>query len=231
MSTVAILLARGGSKGIPGKNLIDFCGRPLLSWSIEHCMRAAGVDSVWVSSDSADILACAKAEGARPIERPAELSGDAATSESGWLHALEVIEGGGTRVDLVVAPQVTSPLREPSDIERGLAVFAAGGVDSLFSASPAEDLCLWEQRPSGWESLNYDWRNRKRRQDHPRQYVENGSFYVFPPSVVRRHHNRFGDRIGIVEMEPWKMFEIDSHLSLRICAALMKEFLLAQPSR
>lgn len=227
MSVVAILLARGGSKGVPRKNLIDFCGKPLMVWSIEQCLAAQGIDSVWVSSDSAEILEVATAHGAQAIQRPDDLAGDTATSESGLLHALEVIERQQGPVDLVVAPQATSPLREPADLERGLAVFATGQYDSLFSCSVAEDLYFWQRTPSGvLESVNYDWRNRKRRQDHAPQYIENGSFYMFQPQVLRKFNNRFGERIGMVEMEFWKTFEIDSIETLRLCSALMREFLL-----
>lgn len=227
MSAVAILLARGGSKGIPRKNLIDFCGRPLMVWSIEQCLAAKGIDSVWVSSDSEEILKVASAHGAQTIRRPLDLSNDTATSESGWFHAVETIERLGRKVDLVLAPQVTSPLREAADLERGLAEFAAGGYDSLFSCGVAEDLYFWQRDSKGQlESINYDWRNRKRRQDHAAQYIENGSFYVFHPEVLRRFNNRFGERIGMVEMDFWKTFEIDSLEGLRLCAALMQEFLL-----
>ena len=76
--------------------------------------------------------------------------------------------------------------------------------------------------------MNYDWRNRKRRQDLPKQYIENGSFYLFRPEVLRANKNRFGKKIGIIEMEFWKMFEIDSMEDLRMCAALMKEFILSE---
>lgn len=227
MKAVAVLLARGGSKGIPRKNLIDFCGKPLLIWSLEQCFAAKGIDSVWVSSDNAEILEVARAYGANIIERPEELSGDAAMSESGWLHAVDVIERQLGTVDLVVAPQVTSPLREPADLERGLELFATGQYDSIFSCSVAEDLYFWQRTPEGnLESVNYDWRNRKRRQDHTAQYIENGAFYLFTPQVLRHFNNRFGERIGMVEMEFWKAFEIDSAETLRLCAALMREFLL-----
>jgi N-acylneuraminate cytidylyltransferase len=222
-----MMLARGGSKGIPRKNIVDFCGKPLLAWSVEQCLAAKGLDSVWVSSDSPDILAVARAHGARTIQRPDELSGDMASAESGWLHALEAIERQWGAIDAGLALQVTSPLREPGDLERGMALFSTGQYDSLFSCSLAEDLLFWERGAKGvLESINYDWRNRKRRQDHSPQYIENGSFYLFTPEVLRRFNNRFGERIGMVEMEFWKTFEIDSPETLRICAALMREFLL-----
>ena len=225
MAIVAIVLARGGSKGIPRKNIIDFMGKPLVAWTLEHCLGAKGVDSVWVSSDSDEILDIGSAYGAHTIRRPAELSGDAATSESGWLHALDIIEKESGSVHWVVAPQVTSPLRESSDIERGISLINSGPYDSLFSCSVAEDLYFWQAEEDGTlKSVNYDWRSRKRRQDHSPQYIENGSFYLFTPHVLRRFNNRFGEHIGMVEMELWKAFEIDSPETLRICAALMREF-------
>jgi len=229
MKTVAIVLARGGSKGIPRKNIIDFCGKPLLAWTLEQCLATSGVDSVWVSSDSNEILGIGSSYGARAIQRPLALAGDTATSESGWLHALHIIEKEIGAVDAVLAPQVTSPLREVSDIARGLTIFNSGQYDSLFSCSVAEDIYFWHQNDDGMlESINYDWRNRKRRQDHRPQYIENGSFYIFTPSVLRNFNNRFGKRIGMVEMEFWKTFEIDSPETLRLCAALMREFLLGK---
>jgi len=227
MKAVAIILARGGSKGIPRKNIIDFCGKPLLAWTVEQCRGAKGVDSVWVSSDSTEILDIGYDYGARRILRPPALSGDTASSESGWLHGIDYIEKEGGQIDVVLAPQVTSPLRESSDIERGLALFATGEYDSLFSCSLAEDLYFWQRKTDRkLGSVNYDWRNRKRRQDHQPQYIENGSFYIFTPDVLRKFNNRFGERIGMVEMEFWKTFEIDSPETLRLCAALMREFLL-----
>ena len=219
--------ARGGSKGIPKKNIIDFCGKPLIAWTIEHCSQG-GADQVYVSSDSDEILEVGLRYGALPIERPLAIAGDTASSESGWLHALNVIEEKEGSVDWVLAPQVTSPLRTADDIRKGIETARSGNYDSLFSCSIAEDLFFWEQQSEGLESVNYDWRNRKRRQDVPKQYIENGSFYLFRPEVLRANNNRFGGKIGIVEMEFWKMFEIDSQEDLRMCAALMKEFLVEE---
>ena len=223
----AIILARGGSKGVPGKNFIDFCGKPLIVWTIEQFQCAKGVDSIWVSSDSEEILAIGKDCNVETICRPDDISSDVATSESGWLHALEIIENKVGKVDIVIAPQVTSPLREPEDIERGLRDFQEQKCDSLFSCSVAEDLFFWEKMPDRTlRSINYDYRNRSRRQDIPKQYIENGSFYIFRPEILRQYNNRLGGKIGFTQMEFWKMFEIDSMEDIKMCEALMKAFLL-----
>lgn len=227
MTTIAIVLARGGSKGIPNKNIVDFCGKPLVVWTIEQLQQADGIHSIWLSSDSEEILAAGRDCGIETIVRPFGISGDTATSESGWLHAIDVIESkvGGT--DLVLAPQVTSPLREPIDIERGIHDFQEQGCDSMFSCSVSQDLLFWERtQDSTLKSVNFDHLNRRRRQDTPEQYIENGSFYLFKPELLRRYHNRFAGKIGMTRMEHWKMFEVDSMEDLKVCEVLMRAFIL-----
>ena len=227
MNKIAIILARGGSKGIPNKNIIDFCGKPLIAWTIENCLEG-GANSVWVSSDSDKILSVASEFGANIIKRPDDISGDFATSESAWLHALNYVESTAKiQIDWILAPQVTSPLRESSDIKKAISLANENQHDSFFSCSIAEDLFFWQKNEAGkLDSINYEWRNRKRRQDIPSQYIENGSFYLFKPEVLRSTNNRFGSKIGLVEMEFWKMFEIDSFDDLKMCSALMKEFII-----
>ena len=85
---------------------------------------------------------------------------------------------------------------------------------------------MGEKKINKLESINYNWRNRKRRQDIPKQYIENGSFYLFRPKILRENNNRFGGEIGMIEMEFWQTFEIDSKDDLRMCSALMNEFIL-----
>jgi CMP-N,N'-diacetyllegionaminic acid synthase len=227
MNVVAIVLARGGSKGVPKKNIIDFCGKPLIAWTIENCIKG-GANSVWVSSDSEEILNISAEYGANKIKRPDDISGDFATSESAWLHAIDYIESvSNDKIDWVLAPQVTSPLRETKDIQKVISLAKENKFDSFFSCSVAEDLFFWQKDLNGnLDSINYDWRNRKRRQDIPKQYIENGSFYFFKPEVLKKSNNRFGENIGIVEMEFWKMFEIDSFEDLKMCSALMREFII-----
>jgi CMP-N,N'-diacetyllegionaminic acid synthase len=223
---IAIILARGGSKGIPNKNIINFCGKPLIAWTIEQCIQAENINDVWVSSDDNDILDIAKQYGAKIIKRPCDISSDAATSESAWLHAIDYLQQNNIPLDIILAPQVTSPLREPIDINNAISKFVEGSYDSMFSASATGDLFFWEESDKEMVSVNYDSKNRKRRQDMKEQIIENGSFYLFKPELIKKYNNRLGGKIGCSKMEFWKMFEIDSLEDVRMCSALMQEFLL-----
>ena len=227
MQVVAIILARGGSKGLANKNIMQFCGKPLLGWTIENCFDG-GINEVFISSDSDEILNIGEEFGARLINRPESISTDTASSESGWLHGLDFIEDLLGQVDWVFAPQVTSPLREKSDVALAVDLAKTGKYDSLFSCNVIEDFFVWEDHGGLMNSVNYDWRNRQRRQDIQVRYVENGSFYLFKPEILRSSLNRLGGRIGRVEMDSWKMFEIDSRADFRKCEALMREFLVTK---
>ena len=222
--TAAIIPARAGSKGIPAKNLVPVCGEPLIAWSIRQARAATGVDSVWVSSDGDEILAVAEKYGARPIARPAELSGDTATSESAWLHAVETIEAEGHDIDWVVGMQATSPIREPRDIAEALQKVAREKLDSLLTVVEVEDFFMWRLGDGGPESVNYDYRTRKRRQAIEPRYLENGSFYVFPPRILKGENNRLGGRIGMHVMERHKMFQIDNAGDIALCEAIMRGY-------
>ena len=222
----AIILARGGSKGIPNKNIIDFCGKPLIAWTIEQCLSSKHISEVWVSSDSQEILEVVKEYGAKTIKRPDDISGDFATSESAWLHAIEFIERDGD-IDFVLAPQITSPLREAQDIDNAIELFQSEKYDSMFSSSIAEDLFFWkEDKRHELQSVNYDYLNRQRRQDIQEKIIENGSFYIFKSEIIKKYNNRLGGKIGHSQMEFWKVFEIDNLEDVRICSTLMRQLLI-----
>ena len=223
MKVVAIILARGGSKGLPNKNILQFCGKPLLGWTIEHCF-SGGIDDVFLSSDSDEILAVGEEFGAHPIKRPDSISNDSSSSESGWLHGLDFVEDLLGPVDWVFAPQVTSPLRDKFDVMHGIELAKTEKYDSLFSCNVLEDFLVWKEIDGVMNSFNYDWRNRQRRQDIGLSYLENGSFYFFRPQILRTFVNRLGGRIGHVEMSSWKMFEIDSISDFRKCEVLYNHF-------
>jgi N-acylneuraminate cytidylyltransferase len=222
--TLAVIAARGGSKGIPNKNLIDICGKPLLAWTVMQAAAAKGVDAVAVSSDSDQILAAAEAAGAIGVRRPDDISGDLASSESAWLHALEQLDGKRGPFGRVVALQATSPIRQSSDIEQALATFEREELDSLLSVCEVEDYFNWRIGANGPEPINYDFRNRRMRQQIEKRYLENGSFYVLIPALLREHNNRLGGKIGMHVMERHKMFQIDRPEDIKLCAAIMRSY-------
>lgn len=219
---ITIIPARGGSKGIPGKNIIDFCGKPLLAWSVLQAKGSKYVNEVYVSTDSAEIARVAIEYGAKVIDRPAEISGDTATSESALLHTVDKIEADGNKVDYVVFLQATSPIRETKDIDNAIETIIKEKADSLFSAVDIGDFYIWKKDGDKLESINYDYKNRKRRQDYGGQYGENGSIYMFTPEVLRRYSNRFGEKIAISLMEEWKTSEIDDPEDIDFCALIFK---------
>lgn len=219
MRVIAIIPARGGSKGIPGKNIVPLAGKPLIAWSIEAARGAGLVDSVFVSTDSSEIAKVSLEYGAEIINRPAELAGDIASSETALLHAIDTVEKtGGIPVDLVVFLQATSPVRDGTDIDNAIRQYRVTGADSLFSCTTVEDYFMWEKDGDTYRSINYDYHNRKMRQNIEPRYVENGSIYVFTPELIRRENNRLGGRIAIYEMPFWKSFQVDEVEDLDICA-------------
>jgi len=218
---ICIIPARGGSKGIPKKNIIDFLGKPLLAWSIEDAKNSSLIGQVYVSTDDTDIAKVAEQYGAKVIERPKEISGDFASSEEALQHAVqEVQKEGGQAIDYVVFLQATSPLRETEDIDKAIEKIISEDADSLFSGASIGDFLIWRKSGGKLESVNYDYADRKRRQDFKEQFVENGSLYIFKPEILLRYNNRLGGKIVVSEMEFWKSFEIDDMDDLNFCQDL-----------
>ncbi|KZK74748.1 MAG: acylneuraminate cytidylyltransferase [Pelodictyon luteolum] len=230
MHTVAVIPARGGSKGLPGKNIHPLAGRPLLGWTIMQARAARAVQRVVVSTDDEDIAAVSLLYGAEVVRRPPELSGDTATSESAILHTLDsLLQGGAVDPDAVVFLQATSPLRKPDDIDRAVERFIAEKADSLISVTRADDLTIWEEAETGWQSVNFDWRNRGMRQDRPAQYIENGSIYIFSPRLLRETGNRIGGKLAAYPMEFWQTWEIDTIEEIALIEFFLKSKGLAVP--
>ena len=204
----AIIPARGGSKGIARKNLVDVCGKPLVAWSIEQALAAECVESVYVSTDDEEIADVSFKYGARVIGRPDVLSGDDATSESVLLHALDTI---GDDPDLVVFLQPTSPIRTKHDIDNAVGWLRDQGADSLFSCRRIEGY-VWQGRR--WNELmpvTYGCNGRTRRQDGKRLAIEeNGSIYVFKPEILREHGCRLGGRIATYVQGFYESMQIDT---------------------
>jgi YrbI family 3-deoxy-D-manno-octulosonate 8-phosphate phosphatase len=219
---IAIIPARGGSKGIPRKNVRLLAGKPLLAHSIEQAFASGTVKRVLVSTDDREIASVSWQHGAEVVWRPQELSGDKASSEVALLHALDYYTGGeGRDPNLVVFLQATSPLRRPEDIRNAVACLQEEKADSLFSACPLQGF-LWRVDDGAPRAFNYDHANRTMRQDAHDDVVENGSIYVFKPWVLRQHRNRLGGRIAVYRMSAAHYFQIDEPADFEILEVLMQ---------
>lgn len=216
---LAIIPARGGSKGIPGKNLQPVAGKPLVVHSVEHALGAPSVERVVVSTDDAEIAEAAKAAGAEVIARPAGISGDTASSEDALLHALDTLGESGYEPDLVVFLQPTSPLRSASDVEAAVQTLLREKADSLFSGTPLEAF-VWRAEKGGLASVTYDYKRRPRRQEISDHFIENGSIYVFRPWVLRELRNRMGGKIAVYRMSFLQTLQIDEPQDLRLADRL-----------
>ncbi|WP_309066013.1 acylneuraminate cytidylyltransferase [Microbacterium sp.] len=218
--TAAIIPARGGSKGVPRKNLRRVGGVPLIERAVRAATLAEGVDLVVVTTDDPEIAAAARGAGARIVERPPELAGDTASSEGALLHALDVLEADGIRVDTVVFVQATSPFIPSTAIAEAADGVRSGRYDSAFSAVATYGF-LWRADAGGLaHGINHDPSHRPRRQDREPHHLETGAFYVFGADGFRRAGHRFFGRIGIVEVPESSAIEIDDEEQLTLAGLL-----------
>ena len=210
-SIICIIPARGGSKAIPGKNIIDISGKPLIAWTIEQAINTEIIEDVYVSTNVKEIADISKQYGAKIIWRPENISDDTSSSEQAILHTLNTLKAqNGSDPELVVFLQATSPLRKKDDIENAIQQIINEQADSLISGSRFTDFLFWEKKNEIWESVNFDYKNRGIRQERNMQFVENGSIYIFKANIIRKYNNRIGGKLSLYEMEFWQTWEIDN---------------------
>jgi len=221
---LAIIPARGGSKGIPRKNLQLLAGKPLIAHSIEPAQQAQSVNRVVVSTDDPEIAAVSKQYGAEVIQRPAEISGDAASSESALLHALEYLQRTEEyEPDLLVFLQCTSPLTLPEDIDGTVHALLDENADSALAVTPFYYF-LWRRDENGDAvGINHNKRIRPLRQQREPQFLETGAVYVMRTQGFKAARHRFFGKTAMYVMPPERCLEIDDPVDLRIAEVLMRE--------
>jgi len=221
-STIAIILARGGSKGIPRKNVLPVAGKPLLAWTVEAARAAERVDRVIVSTDDAEIAEVAQRFGSEVVERPAELSGDAASSESALLHVLDHLQSReGYKPQRLAFLQCTSPLTAPEDIDGTLNALDGEQADSALAVVPFHYF-LWKRQGDGSEGINHDRFVRQLRQEREPQYLEAGAVYAMRTEGFRQSRHRFFGKTALYEMPPERRWEIDDPVDLEIADVLLR---------
>ncbi|MBB2976868.1 N-acylneuraminate cytidylyltransferase [Microbacterium endophyticum] len=217
---IAIIPARGGSKGIPGKNLQRVGGIPLVARAVAAARAAESIDRVVVSTDDVEIARVATEWGATVVDRPAALSGDEASSESALRHAIMQLCDTTTDVATVVFVQATSPFIDPSDIDQAVDMVTSGTHECVFSAVETYGF-LWAPDATGdTHGINHDRAVRPRRQDREPHFLETGAFYVMDAEGFLEAGHRFFGRVGFVAVDECSAIEIDDHTQLELARAL-----------
>lgn len=222
MSALAIIPARGGSKGIPRKNIRRLCGMPLIAHTIHHCREAHSIQRICVSTDDQEIADIAKAHGAEAFMRPVEISGDTAESETALLHVLEQIKmTEGQLPDITVFLQCTSPLITAHDIDGTVKKLYDSQADVVFAVTPRHPF-LWTIDSDGHAvASNHDHRHRPMRQDLPAQYQETGAVYAMRTAGFLKSKHRFFGSIFPYIIANERSIDIDTLVDFDIAEAIL----------
>lgn len=226
---ICTICARGGSKGVPNKNLRMVAGKPLLAHTVEHALDAGIFDVVAVSSDSAAILEAARAMGVHElIERPAELASDTAPKVPAIRHAVRAVEQRrGVRFETCCDLDATAPLRTAADVTRAVELLESRGVKNVFSVVPARRspyFNLVEVGADGVARLSKKLEKPVyRRQDAPACFDMNASIYVWRRSALEVGDTVFLDDTAAYVMGHRAAFDIDDEVDLKIVELLLQE--------
>ncbi len=223
MRSVAIIPARGGSRGLPRKNVALLEGKPLIVHAIDAAREASHVDIVVVSTDDPQIAQVAEAAGAWVVHRPQDISGDTASSESAVLHALGVLsDEHGIWPELTVFIQCTSPLTTSEDIDKTVQSLIDEQADCALAVAPCHQF-LWRRDEDGFaEGINHESAVRSRRQDRETQYVETGAVYVMRTAGFQVAKHRFFGQIAVHVMPRERVWEIDDPSDFVVARALLQ---------
>ncbi len=223
METCAIIPARGGSKGIPRKNMRLLAGKPLVAHAIESALQARGVDRVVVSTDDPEIAAVAQQYGAEVVQRPEEISQDTSASEFALIHVLdELQQSEDYEPDLVVFLQCTSPLTRPEDIEGTIQTLLEEQADSALAVTPFHYFLWRREKGNHTLGINHDPRVRPLRQEREPQYRETGAVYVMRAKGLRKAGHRFFGKTVLFVMPPERSLEIDEPVDFLIAEMMMR---------
>ena len=224
---LCLVTARGGSKGLPGKNIRPLLGKPLIAWSIDAGLRAPSADALVVSTDDEGIAQAARAARARgPFMRPTELAGDTASSIDVVLHAIDWLAAAGEHYDVVVLLEPTSPLRESADIEAALELMAGQHACAVVSVCRAESV-----HPAFMYRRDADGRLQPflerqptglRRQEIEPLYFLEGTVYASRIDVLRVRRSFYHEDTVGYEVPRWKSLEIDELDDFLMVEALLK---------
>jgi len=229
MKSLVIIPARGGSKGIPRKNIKPFNGKPLIYYAIDCARAICSDEDICVSTDDPEIISVVEQYGLKvPFVRPDELATDTAGTYEVLLHALDFYEKQGRHYDTVVLLQNTSPFRKAEQVKEALKLYN-DDVDMVVSVKecPANPYyCVFEEDSNGYLHVCKGDGNIFRRQDAPKVYEYNGAIYIInPESLKHRHMHQFKKRVKYV-MDEMSSFDLDTMTDWKIAEMIKKENLI-----
>ena len=227
-SIVALIPARGGSKGIPGKNIKPLAGKPLIAWTIEAARKSQYIDRVIVSTDDEKIAEVAKQYKADvPFMRPLELATDSASGTDVAIHALNWLKDNDKNYDALILLQPTSPLRSSEDIDNAIPQFFSSSAKALVSVCEARHHPLWANTlPSDLNMKDFirpEIKN-KNRQELPVYYQLNGALYIATPDYLLNVKSFFGQETYAFIMPEERSVDIDSLSDFFLAENLLTSF-------
>lgn len=228
MNITCVIGARGGSKGLAGKNIRLLLGKPMIAWSIEQALACPEIGRVVVSTDSAEIAQVARDYGAQtPFMRPAELANDSAGKWQVWQHALQACDAHyDDPVDVFVDLDCTSPLREVSDISKAIAQFKTSGMDAVFSICEAAKnpyFNMLEEESGILKICKALPKPIVRRQDAPKVYTHVASIYVLSPAYLHTGSGLLSGRTQGYDIGTDKSLDVDSQFDFELIEYLMRK--------
>lgn len=227
---LSIIPARGGSKGLPRKNIAMLGDKPLIAYSIEPALRSGWAGRVVVSTEDAEISEVSRRYGSEVLERPEELARDDSTTISVVIHALEMLEEEGYIPEVVVLLQPTTPLRTSEDIDAAVDLFLRSDCESVVSVCEMEHSPYWsfEEKNGYLKPLFGEECLRKRRQDLPKVYLPNGALFVSNPTTLFSARSFYSSRTMAYIMPPERSIDIDNEMDL-VKAEIILKSLQATP--
>jgi CMP-N,N'-diacetyllegionaminic acid synthase len=220
MKVLAVVPARGGSKGIPSKNIRLIAGKPLLAYTIEAARQSSSIDRLVVSTDAEAIANVAREAGAEVVMRPAALATDEAPTELALLHVLDTLKAAdGYEPEAIMTLEPTSPLRSPELIRRCIEAMRRHEADSILTVTETRE-CFGTIVEGRFEYLIKD--QARRRQDRPPLYRESSTVYLTRVETLRERRSVLGERLYPVIVDPAEAIDINSPLDLAVAEAVLR---------
>ena len=225
MKVLAIIPARGGSKGVPGKNIAEVDGQPLISYTIEAALESKQLTAIYVSSDDERILSLANKPGIHLHYRPAGLATDDSPVTATVEQVLHIAEQEfQLTFDVIMLLQPTAPIREPQHIEEAISLLQAPEYNSVISVCEMEDVHPARMYQLEGDALQpyFPEMEQKRRQDLPKAYFRNGSIYLVRRNAFLQDHSLMAKPSCPYVMPSKYLANVDDHRDLIITRALVR---------